>query len=188
MAPHLGICAALQMKQAVATWIHMPACLPACPAVCAGAERLAHGSSQGAAVEPGTSGWSWKLHLLQRLCMRTADAAEPVDAARLCMLAAHSFRCAFRFLPPATSNAQVVVATIVFGMGVDKATVRPFQPRFSVKSFPFFCYSQVVVATIAFGMGVDKADVRYVIHFTLSKSMEVRSWFGVSEFRSLEVV
>lgn len=48
--------------------------------------------------------------------------------------------------------------------------------RITVQREWFLGRLQVVCATIAFGMGIDKPDVRFVMHYTVSKSMEVRAY------------
>lgn len=41
---------------------------------------------------------------------------------------------------------------------------------------------QAVVATIAFGMGIDKSDIRWVVHWSLSGSLEAFSQVTMPDF------
>ncbi|XP_069807331.1 ATP-dependent DNA helicase Q1 [Dendropsophus ebraccatus] len=67
------------------------------------------------------------------------------------------------------------VALSLQGLGVRAGTYHAnMEPRDKSRVHTLWTDNkmQVVVATVAFGMGIDKPDVRFVIHHSMSKSME----------------
>ncbi|KAL1510601.1 hypothetical protein AB1Y20_006902 [Prymnesium parvum] len=58
------------------------------------------------------------------------------------------------------------VVAAAYHAGCDSAQRRSLQAAWQAGA------AQVVVATIAFGLGIDKPDVRFVLHHTMSKSLE----------------
>lgn len=65
-----------------------------------------------------------------------------------------------------TLNEKYNLKTRFYHAGLNKNERNDVQTRWNSGDF------KVIVATIAFGMGIDKKDVRFVIHYSLPKSLE----------------